>query len=356
MLLAGSATSWAQGETNDILSHTLKASTADAAWAELQASVKPPAAPASWDVTPPTQAERQKFFLPFIQALADRTEFFAKKFPSDPHALGARISEVDFYNLAFSLGSTNGLARARALEEQLLHDPSLNEADRFHIRQAQVERAASSAGDSDSEAAIAALYKGARQLQKEFPRENQVLQMLLSIAPRLDPAEAKAVFQEVAADTNAPPQFQKYAADQLKTASRVGQPLALQFTAVDGRPVNLAQMKGNVVLVDFWATWCPPCVRSLPEVKATYDKLHSKGLDIVGVSLDEDKSALTSFVSAHQMAWPQYFDGLHWKNKIAQEFAIESIPTMWLVDKKGVLRDTNARENLAGKIEKLLAE
>ena len=110
------------------------------------------------------------------------------------------------------------------------------------------------------------------------------------------------------------------------------------------------------MLIDFWATWCGPCIAELPNVKKTYAKYHEKGFEIVGVSLDQSKDKLTEFVKENDMPWPQHFDGLGWKNEFAVMYGIQGIPAMWLVDKDGNLVDMKARSGLDAKVEKLLAE
>jgi len=136
-------------------------------------------------------------------------------------------------------------------------------------------------------------------------------------------------------------------------------PVDLKFTAVDGSAFDLATMRGKVVLIDFWATWDRPCLAEVPNVVAAYKKYHDQGFEIVGISLDEDKAALLAFTEQNGMVWPQYFDGARWDNKISRGFGIgldsqQSIPVMWLVDKKGMLVTTNGRDDLAGQVEKLL--
>jgi len=133
-------------------------------------------------------------------------------------------------------------------------------------------------------------------------------------------------------------------------------PLDLKFKAVDGTEVDLAKMRGKVVLVDFWATWCGPCVGEVPNVVKTYEKLHPKGFEILGISLDKDQSKLDAFTKDKGMTWPQYFDGKFWENDISTRFGIRSIPAMWLVDKKGMVVSTNARGKLEELVEKYLAE
>ncbi len=136
----------------------------------------------------------------------------------------------------------------------------------------------------------------------------------------------------------------------------IGEPVELKFSDTRGKKVDLAALKGKVVLIDFWATWCGPCVGEVPNVVKAYEKLHDKGFEIIGISLDSNKAALTKFTTEQKMKWPQYFDGLGWKNKIATRFGIRSIPAMWLVDKEGNLVSTSARNGLEAQVEKLLAK
>lgn len=112
---------------------------------------------------------------------------------------------------------------------------------------------------------------------------------------------------------------------------------AFSGTTVDGKEISLATYKGKVVLVDFWATWCGPCVGELPNVKAAYDKYHAKGFEVLAVSLDGNKAELTEFIAAEKLPWPQIFDGKGWKNAVAKQFNIRSIPAAFLIDREGRL-------------------
>jgi thiol-disulfide isomerase/thioredoxin len=104
---------------------------------------------------------------------------------------------------------------------------------------------------------------------------------------------------------------------------------------VMGKPLSIANDKGKVVLVDFWATWCGPCRAELPNVLATYRKYHDQGFEIVGISLDQDQAKLTNFTKSMNMSWPQFFDGQGWQNKLAVKYGIESIPATFLLDGQG---------------------
>ncbi len=172
-------------------------------------------------------------------------------------------------------------------------------------------------------------------------------------APAGDPEKAAEVFRQIKRDmpeTESGKRGDEILASlkRLVEAERIRNTLVegTKFPGFDekdlaGKPLSIANYKGKVVLVDFWATWCPPCVAELPNVIATYKKYHDKGFEIIGVSLDVDQPTLERFVKEREMAWPQFFDGKKWDNKLAMKYGVNIAPTTYLLDGDGKIVGKN---------------
>jgi thiol-disulfide isomerase/thioredoxin len=139
-------------------------------------------------------------------------------------------------------------------------------------------------------------------------------------------------------------------------ADSIGKPFSLEFTnAIGDKQISMKNFKGKVVVIDFWATWCPPCVAEMPKMKELYAKYHSQGVEFIGVSLDKSKEEgglddLKKFVKENEIAWPQYYQGNFWDSKFSKSWGINSIPCVFIVDADGKLSSTEAR----GKLEELI--
>ena len=131
------------------------------------------------------------------------------------------------------------------------------------------------------------------------------------------------------------------------------------LTLTDGKKLSLPDdLMGKVVVVDFWATWCGPCVRELPHMKKVYAEYKDKGVAFVGVSLDkpDQKQHLIDFVTKNEMPWPQSYSGKYWQDPTARQYGVEGIPSIWVIGKDGRIFSDNARQDLEGTLDKALAQ
>lgn len=119
----------------------------------------------------------------------------------------------------------------------------------------------------------------------------------------------------------------------------------VQSKDANGKTHKLSQYagKGKWVLLDFWASWCGPCQEEMPNVIDAYNKYHSKGFEIVGISLDEDKDEWLGAVEGWGMPWIQLSDLNGWKCKAAQKYGIDGIPTSFLIGPDGVIEACDLR-------------
>ncbi|MEM7698182.1 MAG: TlpA disulfide reductase family protein [Verrucomicrobiota bacterium] len=250
-----------------------------------------------------------------------------------------------------------------ALETYLSENPEAEDKD---LALTLIIGAKLSSGDFES---VPSLLSQRYELQPKGPDAdlNAIIQeivqpMVQTAVITGDRDAAKALITQVKSDFSASPQSSQLnqILDQIGAdlyLPGVGDKMEIAFTSTTGDDIDVAAMKDKVILIDFWATWCGPCIAEMPNVVAAYDKYHEEGFEVIGISLDDDEAKLNQFIADNEMPWPQYFDGKGWENEIAQRFGIGSIPATFLVGKDGTIVASNLRgPALEEAVEKALAD
>ncbi len=139
--------------------------------------------------------------------------------------------------------------------------------------------------------------------------------------------------------------------------NRVGLP-SFEASDWDGKPFLLDEYKGKVLMMDFWATWCGPCVAEIPNVVKAYQDYNGKGFEIVGISLDQGMTAdaLRTWCSDKKMPWRQIYDGKGWEASLAKTFNIRAIPSMLIIDREGKVHEARRGEALVAQISELVGK
>ena len=327
---------------------------ADTAWKEVENLSKPPAPPAEWAGKAPTEEQRKAFY----ESLADKSEIVADKakefygrFPNHEKAEEAKKKEEQFRKQAKSFRGNSGVVEKLSPEEKAFRE-KMNEVQKRALKLRDPSKPRNGMDD-----VIKEMEAGLRDVIKEYPNRPEPWQQLLSAAeyaPRKE--DQLRILGDIVKAKAADEQTITRAKAAIRAVGALGHPLEMSFTAADGRKVDIQQMKGKVVLIDFWASWCGPCISSLPEVVDLHKNYQPKGFEIVGINMDKDQRLMEQVVHRFKMPWPQYYDGKGWATKFAVDYNVTAIPTVWLVDKKGILRTMNARQDLETQIKELLEE
>jgi peroxiredoxin len=149
------------------------------------------------------------------------------------------------------------------------------------------------------------------------------------------------------------------AADGVMAPAPLADHSAPDFTLsnLDGTKVALSDLKGQVVLINVWATWCPPCRVEMPTIQAAYEQYHNQGFTVVAVNLKEDPSAVEAFMREHQLTFPALLDA---DGQVSRTYQAVSLPSSFFVDRRGVIRAVYhgpmPRSIIAGTVEQLLRE
>ncbi len=220
----------------------------------------------------------------------------------------------------------------------------------------KTEQGAQAADDIDREVIGIAVHlaeddKLVDQILQSQKEPEKSLQLKLFAAEHYgnkgDTKKAKALIEEVLKETET--KFPETHKEAELTLFRVA-PEGLVFPEfpewaqdTDGKPLRVADYRGKVLLIDFWASWCGPCREEAPNVVKAYQRYRNQGFEIIGISYDTSKDKFLDFVKNEKMTWRQYFDGLGWDNKVGKLYGINAIPAMYLLNKEGRVITNNAR-------------
>lgn len=201
------------------------------------------------------------------------------------------------------------------------------------------------------------LYNGLKKEVFDFTKANITnpfgVYVLIDRGVSFDATQLKELLPSLDAKVKASARVQKLEKRlQALEGTEVGKQFVdIKGTTPDGKELSLSDYagKGKYVLVDFWASWCPPCRKDMPTVVEAYKQYKNKGFEIVGVSLDDDKAAWEKGIKDLNITWPQVSDLKGWKTELGAAYAVNSIPHTVLLDKEGkiIAKDIHASELLS---------
>jgi thiol-disulfide isomerase/thioredoxin len=324
---------------------------AGSAWVQLQALNTQAHAPV------PIGTNAVEFYAGREKALHESAAAFAKRFPNDAHKPQAMLWKIQTTDFPDPADQRIALLLQNEMDAApIVADRALPANFRFEVNSTILAQWLDRP-DLIKPDQAATLEDQIAALVRTNPKEPAIVSFQLARADlmlRFDHGKGIAFLREL---TNAADQNLANAAKaRMAREEIIGRPVSLQFTATDGSSVDMSELRGKVVLVDFWASWCPDCVREMPTVRQIYQKYRDRGLTIIGISLDKDEQALANFVARKLIPWPEYFDGKGWENDFATKYGVHAIPELWLINQRGELVSTDVSvEKLEQKVEQLLS-
>ena len=280
---------------------------------------------------------------------------FYRKFPDHPRA---------FTYLSQYWQELTGIGHADAalaeIDQMLADHPTVaRRKTLLYFRAITLVNSRSRTG-SRTAAAKTAAATAIDEFIKEFPTDKRGGELLLRMAnaDQDSPHEAEILKRIVENYGDTP--SGTMAKGKLRQTEGIGRPVDLSFTdAISGKPIAMADLKGKIVVLDFWATWCGPCVDEMPKMKELYAEYKDKGVEFIGISLDNPPDGLAklkNFVAKNDIPWPQYYQDKGFLGAFSSGWGVNSIPCVFVVDAAGNLYSTEARGHVAKIISTLLAK
>jgi AhpC/TSA family protein len=201
------------------------------------------------------------------------------------------------------------------------------------------------------------IIRSAQNFTAKYPGDRRGPRLLVEAATVCDdvPNQKRELLEEALRLTDEEP-LKRRITDDLRRVELLGKTLDLKMSSSAGSQIDLAELRGNVVVLIFWSSDSPHSLLWLRDFRSSWDTLPKDRLRVVTVSLDEGRAAFDSRFRELRADWPTHFDGLGWRGAIPRSLGINALPTVWMIDKRGVLRSINARANYETWIRQLLSE
>ncbi|MBP8824060.1 MAG: redoxin domain-containing protein [Flavobacteriales bacterium] len=273
-------------------------------------------------------------------------------------------------NLSFT-AHVDSLQDPRSVEGSvntgLLHQFFKDAQDFDASKQILIERLKADRNDTVALAEYARLNTGFTAYVKGFVQQHMGSPAVLAALNRLDIQQELALFEQVKDSLRKSIPRSEYftgyrdqvdrTAQQIRAAKQQEEQQTMldnlipvgsdapDFTqnTPEGKPLALSSLRGKVVLIDFWASWCRPCRMENPNVVKMYNKYHSRGFEILGVSLDKTKEAWTGAIQQDGLKWNHVSDLAFWNNAVAQQYGVSAIPYTVLIGRDGKVLAKNLR-------------
>lgn len=304
---------------------------------------------------PTSREEARLFARTHFQRHRLALEAFLAKYPTDPRAFDARLRRAALLAAEGKMDENpKKVEEAFRLLAELENMPDIPHEKRATAGFQRLSLFLQSQRGS-TDRMREAVVNSARGFVARYPGDRRGPRLLVEVATVCDdvPNLKRQLLQEAMRLTSEDA-LKLRITDDLKRLDLLGQPLDLQLTTLNGAPVSLASLRGHVVVIIFWSADSPHSLLWLRNFRAVWDKLPKDRLRVVTVSLDTDRKLLTEKLAELPPSWPTHFDGKGWESPLARSLGINALPSVWILDKKGVLQTLNAQAGYETWIRQLL--
>lgn len=319
---------------------------ADADWQQIEAmDVNAPAG--QWK----TREEARTGAIAYLGKQEQALRGFIANHPGDSHVPEAKLRLA---HLLATLGDLEDEVRLRREADAVLDE--LEQEPGMRDRRADVEFARLSIFMQRVDAATGtnreSLLERARAYVKEFPEDRRVAALLAEVASTFEdePKTARALLEQARPKAKTA-ELQARIDDDLKRLSLLGKPLKMRWISVRGEQIDIEKFRGKVVLIYFFANWSPPSMYELDWVRQLAGA-SAELVQAVGICLDNDPVPVPSMLAERQIVWPVYCDGRGWQGDLVRSLGINALPVLWIVDREGILRSLDAKQDAVELIER----